>query len=309
MNERGGGPSVIRMLLTLAGVVLAAAVGITLVVLGVGWLTGPAPGAPAVATASAPASAEATSPAAQPTTMTAVAPATPPTATVAPQAAPAAKAAPAPKTGYVVVIDAGHQLHGNNTPEPIGPGSSQTKPKVKSGAEGVVSPHVPEHTVNLQVSLKLRDILEKQGVKVVMVRTTEDVDIANSERAKIGNRAKADLVVRVHCDDLDSSSTNGFMTVIPDDNKWTHSWLSQATKAGELIQKAALAATGARDRGVKPPPEPMSGFNWSTVPSVIVEMGLMSNPAEDRKLTDPAYQDKLAQGIANGTMAYLRSSR
>jgi N-acetylmuramoyl-L-alanine amidase len=47
------------------------------------------------------------------------------------------------------------------------------------------------------------------------------------------------------------------------------------------------------------------GFNYSKVPSVFVEMGLMSNAAEDRKLATAAYQDKLAVGMANGIVAYL----
>ena len=53
----------------------------------------------------------------------------------------------------------------------------------------------------------------------------------------------------------------------------------------------------------------MSGFNWSEVPAVIVEMGVMSNPAEDRKLASAAYQEKLATGISNGVVKYLNSTR
>ena len=49
----------------------------------------------------------------------------------------------------------------------------------------------------------------------------------------------------------------------------------------------------------------MAGFNWATVPSVIVEMGVMTNPAEDRLLASSAYQEKLAEGMANGIMKYL----
>jgi N-acetylmuramoyl-L-alanine amidase len=51
----------------------------------------------------------------------------------------------------------------------------------------------------------------------------------------------------------------------------------------------------------------MAGLNWAKVPSVIVEMGFMSNIAEDRLLATKAYRDKLAAGILDGTMAYLRS--
>lgn len=248
------------------------------------------------------------------TPATTVAEVTTPVATPKPQPtpkpipAPVVKPKPKPKTtaktGWIVVIDPGHERggQGDNTPEPIGPGSSQTKPKVASGAEGVT--HVPESLVNLQVSLKLRDMLAAKGVKVVMVRTSENVNISNSERAKIGNAAHANLVVRVHCDGV-SGSIRGFMTVVPDDNQWTHAWVAVSRKAGDDIQAAALRATVAYDRGVQPPPVEMTGFNWSTVPSVIVEMGNMGNATEDRKLSDPGYQGQLASGITNGVMAYL----
>jgi N-acetylmuramoyl-L-alanine amidase len=220
-----------------------------------------------------------------------------------PKPAPAPKPA-APSVSGVVVIDAGHQGQGDNSPEPIGPGSSTTKPKVADGAQGKTT-GVRESVVNLQVSLRLRDKLQSRGVKVVMVRTSENVNISNSARAKIGNDAHAALVVRIHCDDVGSSSIHGLMTVVPDKNQWTGPILDRSAHAGRLIQKDALATTGAADRGVQGPPVPMAGFDWSTVPSVIVEMGLMSNPTEDRKLSDPDYQNKLATGISNGVVDYL----
>ena len=53
----------------------------------------------------------------------------------------------------------------------------------------------------------------------------------------------------------------------------------------------------------------MSGFNWATVPSIIVEMAVMTNPTDDRLLATPSYQDKLARGMANGVIGYLHSLR
>ena len=49
----------------------------------------------------------------------------------------------------------------------------------------------------------------------------------------------------------------------------------------------------------------MSGINWSTMPVTIVEMGFMSNPEEDRKLSDDQYQTRLAEGIAEGVDRYF----
>jgi N-acetylmuramoyl-L-alanine amidase len=78
--------------------------------------------------------------------------------------------------------------------------------------------------------------------------------------------------------------------------------------AANLLHHWMLKYTGATDRGVVPRTD-MAGFNWATVPSVIVEMGFMSNTAEDRRMATTAYRNKLAAGLEEGTMSYLRSSR
>jgi len=90
----------------------------------------------------------------------------------------------------VVAIDPGHQGHGNNSPEPIGPGSSTTKPKVTSGTQGTATGKL-ESQLNLEVSLKLRKLFEAQGVKVVMVPLTDDDPLPFAE-------GEFDLVLNRH---------------------------------------------------------------------------------------------------------------
>ena len=222
--------------------------------------------------------------------------------------APAAGAASSAGRTFVVVIDAGHQRHADLRQEPIGPGSKVTKPAVASGTEGVVT-HNPENVINLAVSLKLRDILQRQpGVRVVMIRTTPDVDIPNSQRAKIAAREHADLLIRVHCDGVDDHRVHGLLTMVPAKDQWTGPILAASARAGRIIQDATLKTTGAKDRGILPVSN-MSGFNWSTVPSVIVEMAVMTNPTDDRLLASQGYQDKLAQGMADGVVAYFHTLR
>ncbi len=226
--------------------------------------------------------------------------------------APASKAqaaAPKPKKSsprYVVAIDPGHQARSNSSPEPIGPGSKTVKPKVTGGATGTKT-KIPEYEIVLQISMNLKKRLEAQGVKVVMTRTTNDVNLSNSERAAIANRSKADLFVRVHGDGSPDAKASGLSTLYPAKNRWTRSFAPASKKAARYVQQSAVRATGATDRGIKARQD-LSGFNYSKVPAILVETGFLSNPVEDRLLASPHYQDKVAAGMAEGIMAYLEQS-
>jgi len=217
---------------------------------------------------------------------------------------PAAKAKPAvARPTFVVCIDPGHQAHSNSTPEPIGPGAKATKPSVSGGATGV-STGIPESELALQISMNLKARLEARGVKVVMTRTTNDVNLSNSQRAAIANRAKANLFVRVHCDGSTSSAASGVSTLYPADNTWTHAILADSRAAAKLVQTSVVQATGAVDRGAVQRSD-LSGFNWAKVPSVLIEAGFLSNRVEDKLISSPHYQDRLATGMTDGIMAYL----
>lgn len=203
---------------------------------------------------------------------------------------------------HVVVIDAGHQGKANLKLEPIGPGSRLKKPAVAGGTSGVVT-HKAESRINLQVALKLRKELEARGVKVIMIRTSQKVNIPNSRRAQIANAANADLLIRLHCDSA-GSKTRGVLTLVPGKNKWTGPIVKRSASAGSAVHKAVLSSTKAKNRGIARRTD-MSGFNWAKVPCVIVEMGVMSNRTDDRLLASTAYQNKLARGMSNGVVKYL----
>ncbi|HEX3077959.1 MAG TPA: N-acetylmuramoyl-L-alanine amidase [Lachnospiraceae bacterium] len=207
---------------------------------------------------------------------------------------------------YTIVIDAGHQRVQNKEEEPIGPGASETKPKVSSGTQGKYTGK-PEYEVNLEVSLKLKDILEKQGYKVVMVRESHDVNISNSERAKVANDNHADAFVRIHCNGSEDSSTNGILTMCQTkSNPYCGEYYEQSKALSVSILNNLCKETGANNQGVIET-DTMSGINWCQVPVTIVEMGFMTNENEDRSLSSEAYQNKLAKGIAVGITDYLTS--
>jgi N-acetylmuramoyl-L-alanine amidase len=202
-----------------------------------------------------------------------------------------------------VVIDAGHQAKADMKTEPIGPGSKTRRIRVAGGTTGVAT-HRPESLDNLEVALKLRDELVKCGVTVVMVRTTQKVNISNSKRAQIANNAHAALFLRLHCDGSSSSRVRGVLTIVPAKNPWTSRIVKKSARAGRDIQTATIRRTHAKNRGIAKRSD-LSGFNWSKVPTVLIEMGVMTNRAEDRKLASAAYQSKLAVGIADGTVRFI----
>jgi N-acetylmuramoyl-L-alanine amidase len=231
-------------------------------------------------------------------TPTATPTATPaPTATPTPTPTPEPTPAPLPLAGLKVGIDPGHQLKGNFDTEPVAPNSSERKAKVAAGTSGRFT-GTPEHEVNLQVSLGLRDALVAQGAEVKMARETADVDISNVERAQMMNEWGADIVLRIHCNGAENSSANGIGLYV----RKTGAGAEESLAYAQTIIGYMLEETGAREDGVFRR-DTYSGLNWSEVPSILVEMGFMTNKEEDIKLNDPAYQQKLIDGMVKGVAA------
>ena len=204
-----------------------------------------------------------------------------------------------------VCIDAGHGGGSDLTLTPVGPGSDEMQYVEPGGASGCVT-GAEESEVTLAVAKLLQQKLADLGVTVVMVREDNDTVLSSEQRAEVANSCGADLFVRLHCDGTDDSSVSGFCTLVPGYNDWTAGIVDSSAYAASVMHPIIVAETGANDQGVVQRTD-LAGFNFCQVPSVLFEMGFMSNPDEDVRLSDPAYQETLAQAICDATVAYLES--
>ena len=168
-----------------------------------------------------------------------------------------------------------------------------------------MSTGLAEYQLNLKVALLLEEILLERGYDVIQVRRVHEVNMSNSERATVANGAGADAFVRIHANGADDSSVHGAMTLCQTPSNPYNGYLyEESRKLSDCVLDAFVEKTGAKKQRVWET-DTMSGINWATVPTTIVEMGYMSNPQEDEKMATEEYQRLMAEGIANGIDGYF----
>ncbi len=221
-----------------------------------------------------------------------------------------------------VVIDAGH---GGKDP----------------GALGSI---IQEKEVTLNVAVKLGEIIAKNNpeVKVVYTRNT-DVFIPLDERANIANKNKADLFISIHANTISTPSTKGTETfvlglhrsldnlevakkensvIVMEDNYTTkyegfdpnlsesyiifeliqNVYLDQSIAMATSVQKELSSQSHRNDRGVK-----QAGFlvlRQTSMPSILIEVGFLSNKEEEKYIASSLGQEEIAQSIYRSFFGY-----
>lgn len=164
---------------------------------------------------------------------------------------------------------------------------------------GAVCEGIYERDVNWQIALKVKAKLEDRGLKVYLTRGDDNVMVTPKERADFANEKKADLFVSIHQNSVDNNeSARGIETWY---SPYNH---SQSRQLADTVQKAVIGKTAAKDRGIKDDTG-LVVTNFTKMPSCLIETGFLTNPEERANLTEDAYQEKLAQGIAEGILSFL----
>ena len=172
-------------------------------------------------------------------------------------------------------IDPGH---GGSDPGAVGPSGLQ------------------EADVNLDVGLRINQILEVNGLEVITTRTG-DRYINLFERTKILNHAKCDYVISIHCNSSTFPEPDYVSTFIQGRG-------GEAEKLAKGIQRHLVDATGWADGGVRVKNLHMTRETDS--PAILVEMGFISNPDQEARLKQEGMRKALALSIALGILDYLK---
>lgn len=195
-----------------------------------------------------------------------------------------------PVTNRTIIIDAGH-----------------------GGEDGgaVSSNGVSEAQINLNIALKLQNLLEQSGATVVLTRSDEnaiyDIDKKtlrqkkNSDlknRVKIGNTSSADIFVSIHLNKIDQSQYYGWQTFYKNGNE-------QGKKLATCIQNNLNEAIQKENKRTPLKISDVYIIKNVEIPTTIVECGFLSNPEEEKQLQTDEYQNRLAWGIYNGIMDYF----
>jgi N-acetylmuramoyl-L-alanine amidase len=215
-----------------------------------------------------------------------------------------------------VVIDAGH---GARDP----------------GAVGIRG--LKEKDVTLDIALRLRDILLRQGLEVTLTRD-RDTYLGLAERTGIANRANADLFISLHANSSKRSNLKGVETYFLNlassrrametaaiENSMSvakmnnldeivkeifNSKMDESSRLAEIVQKSMVRTlrrhySDLKDLGVKQ--APFYVLIGANMPSVLAEVSFINHPVEGKRLATESYRQRIAEALSSGVRDYIQS--
>lgn len=194
-----------------------------------------------------------------------------------------------PLVGKTVVLDAGH-----------------------GGADGgALATGIVEKEVTLAITLKVRDLLSEQGVRIVMTRET-DTDLANPDTQGLSRRKTEDLhkrlgiingnngnlYVSIHLNALEQSQYRGAQTF--------YNMTDESSKRFAILMQDTFQRQLQNTNRVAKPIQNIYLVKNADITGALAEVGFLSNPEERELLKDKGYQEKIAQAIADAVAAFLQ---
>jgi len=154
----------------------------------------------------------------------------------------------------------------------------------------------PEKNFTLALGLKVQALLKQEpNIELIMTRET-DVYPTRSERVKLANDLNADVFVSIHGNSVKASpQASGTETF--------YYQRASSKELADIIHKHLIEALGFKDRGVKN--GSLQVIRETTMPAVLLEIGFLSNKAEEEAMMSESTQDKAAQAIVDGIKEYL----
>lgn len=184
------------------------------------------------------------------------------------------------KDEIVIVVDPGH---GGEDPGKVGIND------------------VLEKDLNLQISKKVKKLLEEAGITIVMTRTNDKVPDAKkedlSQRVKLINDTKPTLALCIHQNSYPDAAIKGAQV-------FYHTVTPEAEDVASIVQEELRTVDPTNTRQIKEN-DTYYMLKNTQVPTIIVECGFLTNPEEAEKLTQEEYQDQIAQAICEGVVKWL----
>ncbi|MBM3957974.1 MAG: N-acetylmuramoyl-L-alanine amidase [Gemmatimonadetes bacterium] len=170
-----------------------------------------------------------------------------------------------------------------------------------------VSTGNPEYLLTMDIALRLRTLLEKDGMKVVMTRESQDAELTGATKAEMASEAGADLLVSVRMGNSGTDpAVTGSYCLYPEKNRWTAGFYESSKAAALFVVEALSKACGTKDLGVEPGGD-MALFNWSKAPVFEARVAYLSNPSDDEELSGVEFRQQAAWGLRDGIVRYFRS--